>query len=159
MSANLEQFLSDLDREPETKSPKVASKSVASSKYLNEEEYRACLAACGSDRQRMFFRLLWETGLRVSELCSIRVEDARVEEQIAVVRVRGKGSKERQVRMRLELWDRARAVFSGTHYLAETAGGKPYTRHYVSGEIAKVSERAVGRRYRRMRYATVSQRG
>ena len=148
IAANLEQFLSDLDREPETKAPKVASRSVPSSKFLRETEYQSCLEACNTERQRLFFTLLWETGLRVSELCGIRIEDARGEEDIIFVRIRGKGAKERIVRLRRSLWRRTRAMFGGQRFLLETSRGNRYQRDYVTNQIATISERALGKAFR-----------
>lgn len=148
VAANLEQFLADLDREPATKAPQVATRVVSRSKYLARDQYEACLAGCGSERQRLFFTFLWQTGVRVSELCGIRLSDLRKQGEVIRIRITGKGNKERFILVRPELVAQARAVFGGATYLFETSTGRRYLKEYISSEIAKVSKRALGRAYR-----------
>jgi integrase/recombinase XerD len=69
-------------------------------KYLNREELERLLIAPPADkpaglRDRAMLQLLYATGLRVSELCSL--EMPAVERQMAVLRVTGKGNKQRLV--------------------------------------------------------------
>lgn len=40
--------------------------------FCTKEEYRAILDACGSERDRLLVRTLWETGARVSEVIALR---------------------------------------------------------------------------------------
>lgn len=40
-------------------------------KYLTRDQVQALLAACGRPRDRLLVRVLWETGVRVSELMSL----------------------------------------------------------------------------------------
>ncbi len=49
-------------------------------------------------------------------------------------------------RVTRELFAEIRAACRGEEYLFETAGGKPYRRSYVSGQIAKITQYAIGRR-------------
>ena len=69
-------------------------------KYLNHEEVDRLLQAPKEDkpagvRDRAMLELLYATGLRVSELC--RLELASVERDMGVLRVTGKGNKQRLV--------------------------------------------------------------
>jgi integrase/recombinase XerD len=69
-------------------------------KYLNKKEIDDLLAACETCkpqglRDRAMLEFLYATGLRVSELCSVRVSD--LEMNMGVVRVVGKGNKHRIV--------------------------------------------------------------
>jgi len=69
-------------------------------KYLNREELEQLIAAPPGDkpvglRDRAMLELLYATGLRVSELC--RLEMAAVEREMGVLRVTGKGNKQRIV--------------------------------------------------------------
>ncbi|MHB8244932.1 MAG: tyrosine recombinase [Acidimicrobiales bacterium] len=69
-------------------------------KALTEGEVRVLLGAVTGDdarsrRDRAVLELLYATGMRISELCGLRVTDLDIERQVA--RVFGKGSKERIV--------------------------------------------------------------
>lgn len=69
-------------------------------KFLNLEEVNAMIDAADlrkptGVRDRAMMELLYATGLRVSELCAIQVND--LESALGVVRVTGKGNKERLV--------------------------------------------------------------
>lgn len=44
-------------------------------RYLDTDEYDTLLEACSNLRDELILRLLWETGVRVSEACNIRIED------------------------------------------------------------------------------------
>jgi integrase/recombinase XerD len=145
LSVNLEQFLRDLDRETRTKAPKVNTHHVDRERYLTKDEARQVVAACRGPRQTMIIKFLWATGARVSELIGIRLGDCKKTGDTVHIRVVGKGNKERWLKISAELYDRIRSVFRGEQYLFETGHGKPYHRTYISNQIAKVTQRAVGR--------------
>ena len=58
--------------------------------YLTPDEARALIDAAENDRDRLFLRLLWETGVRVSEAVRITLGDVGRDG----IRVFGKGSVE-----------------------------------------------------------------
>jgi len=69
-------------------------------KYLNKKQVEALLSACDDSkpqgtRDRAMLEFLYATGLRVSELCRVRVSD--LERNMGFVRVVGKGNKHRIV--------------------------------------------------------------
>jgi integrase/recombinase XerD len=69
-------------------------------KYLNKKQIDDLLAACDGSkpqglRDRAMLEFLYATGLRVSELCQVRVSE--LEMSMGVVRVVGKGNKHRIV--------------------------------------------------------------
>lgn len=71
-------------------------------KFLNAEEITRLLAAPNPERpeglrDRAMLELLYASGLRVSELCSLQLSDLNLE--LGVVRVMGKGRKQRLVPM------------------------------------------------------------
>ena len=148
LSRNLDQFLTDLDREGETKAPKTQPAPIERSKFIAPDEYDRVLAACKGPRQYLLIKFLWTTGCRVSEMTGIRRSDWKLEDDRAQIRVVGKGNKERTVRIPRELFDEIRATFRGELYLFETANGRAYNRSHVSNTIAKVSKRAIGRSIR-----------
>ena len=61
--------------------------------YLTPDEAHQLVDATETERDQLFLRLLWETGVRVSEAISLRVEDVGRQG----IRVLGKGSVERVV--------------------------------------------------------------
>jgi integrase/recombinase XerD len=107
-------------------------------KFLNLEEINRMIEApdCAKPtgvRDRAMIELLYATGLRVSELCSVDVLD--LEPDLGVIRVMGKGSKERLVPVGKEALTAIRAYVDGgrgqllkgrtSRYLFVTArGGK-----------------------------------
>lgn len=148
LSANMEQFLRDLDREGATKAPTIQQVPIERGKYMDSSEYERVLSACRGDRQAMIIRFLWTTGARVSEMIGIRRSDWQIEEERVLLRVTGKGSKERVLRIPRDLFDEIRDVFRGEEWLFETGNGRPYNRTYVSNQVARVTKRAIGRSLR-----------
>ncbi len=88
-------------RIPGTVNPFLSSRTVKKGRrlpgYLTHEEIEVFLDSTGLDfaglRDKVLFELLYSTGCRVGEICSLNVVDV-VRRQ---VRVRGKGDKERMV--------------------------------------------------------------
>lgn len=81
-------------------------------KYLNTTQVEALEAAPDADkpngqRDRAMLALLYASGLRVSELCSLQMPDLNLE--MGLVRVTGKGNKERLVPMGKEAVTEIRA--------------------------------------------------
>ena len=69
--------------------------------YLTRQEVEAILESpdmttWSGQRDRMMFTLMYNTGVRVSELVSLRIGDASLESS-AAIRIQGKGRKERSV--------------------------------------------------------------
>lgn len=88
-------------RIPGTVSPFLSSRTVKKGRrlpgYLTHEEIEIFIDSTGTDfaglRDNVLFELLYSTGCRVGEICSLNVSDV-IRKQ---VRVRGKGGKERMV--------------------------------------------------------------
>ena len=88
-------------RNPEEANPFLSSRTVKKGRhlpgYLTHEEIEIFLGATGRDfaglRDRVLFELLYSTGCRVGEICSLNVSDVKRRQ----VRVQGKGNKERMV--------------------------------------------------------------
>lgn len=146
MQYQFDKMMARLDRDPDTKAPKLQKGSPGVSKKISPADYQQLLRSARSDRQRLFMQFLWSTGCRVSELTGARLDACKREGKVVVIRVLGKGSKERHIKIMADLYDRIRAEFNGGTYLFETAGGKQYRRAYVSDQVAKTAERVLGRR-------------
>jgi integrase len=141
----IDRVLHDLDHEHDTKAPKTNGSAVTRDKYLTLEEYRQLLAQVKSDRQYCFLQFLWSTGARVSELTGAELRRCDVDETVVRITVRGKGSKERILKVRRDLYNRIRETFRGETYLFETQTGKPYQRDYISHQVQKIGKR-IGKR-------------
>ena len=61
--------------------------------YLTPDEAHKLIDATENERDRLFLRTLWETGIRISEAIRIRLEDVARDG----VRVQGKGNVERVI--------------------------------------------------------------
>jgi len=75
------------------KTPKIQKKLPV---VLTKDEIRRLLAAMTHEKSRLLVKLLYASGLRISECLSLRVEDLELEQRIAWVRG-GKGGKDRMV--------------------------------------------------------------
>jgi integrase len=67
--------------------------------YLTPQEAHALMEAVDNERDRLLLKLLWETGLRISEAVKLRLEDVSRDG----MRVLGKGNKERVVFVQQDL--------------------------------------------------------
>jgi integrase/recombinase XerD len=130
----------EIDRDP-TEFLALPKQWATLPKYLNREEIERLLNAPPMDkpaglRDRAMLELLYATGLRVSELC--KLERASVDGQFAVLRVTGKGNKQRLVpfgesaREAIDRWlvDGRPAILKGraSRFLFVTARGGAMTR-------------------------------
>ena len=77
---------------PRIDRPRVKEKEL---RYLKHSQVIRLLRSVHDTRDRLIIRLIYATGVRVSELCAIQVEDIDIDDQ--VIRVRGKGGKIRMV--------------------------------------------------------------
>jgi integrase/recombinase XerD len=117
---------------------------------VTDAEYRAMLEAAPVDRDRLVVQLLWETGLRASELLQLRIGDVVRHDGRWFLRVlaprRGGGAKDsrerfvplpraRELRRYLD-GPRSRLEAASDHIFLSrrrAAGGGPYERLTVSG--------------------------
>ena len=135
--AKIDRFLDELDTGP-TRVPKHNPENIGKDKYLSTAEIDRLKEGCRSERQRLFIRFLLATGCRVAELTGIRNHDCRVQGELIVIRVVGKGRKERHVKLPIGLYREIQTCFAGTQWLFETGGQKPYLARYITGQIAKL---------------------
>lgn len=77
---------------PRVDRPKVKEQEL---RYLKHSQVIRLLNTIPEPRDRLIVRIIYATGVRVSELCSINVEDIDLDDQ--TIRVKGKGGKIRVV--------------------------------------------------------------
>jgi integrase/recombinase XerD len=116
--------------------------------FLSREEVQAIQEAPNPDswsgqRDRIMFRLFYNTGARVSEIVGLRVSDISLD-QGPRVRIRGKGRKERSI----PLWKSTAIALrqwldridqSPTSPLLPNAFGKPMSRSGVESRLKKAA--------------------
>lgn len=129
------------------KKPKVTRKLIPT---FTAAQMDAMLQACGSDfigcRDRTIIYVLFDCGLRVSELCGIRLHD--IEWSNHTIRVTGKGSKERIVRfgegsaVALQIYLAEREQVATTPMIFVTRHGQGMNRQGVYRALKACGERA-----------------
>jgi site-specific recombinase XerD len=72
--------------------PKIKEKELL---YLKHNQVMKLIESIPDDKDRLIIRLIYATGVRVSELCAINIEDIDMEDH--TIRVKGKGGKIRTV--------------------------------------------------------------
>lgn len=77
---------------PRVDRPKVKDKEL---KYLKHSQVMRLLKSIPDDRDRLMIRIIYATGVRVSELCTMNIEDVDFDD--LMIRVHGKGGKIRMV--------------------------------------------------------------
>lgn len=103
----------------------------------------------------LMVRFLAGTGVRITEMLSIRISDLLPEsENLVVVRVLGKNAKERCIHVKAEFMKHVQAHFRGDEFLFEHHG-RQFNRISVTNRIKHESLRVLGREIsaRQLRYA------
>ncbi len=102
---------------------------------LSSHEYEAMLSAADGERERLMLMLLGSTGMRISELSSLRVED--INWQRGEIRIIGKGDKERRLTPAVEVLNRLHA-FCGMFGSGSPFVSKYYRRPLSANGIRKL---------------------
>lgn len=137
------------------------SRAVSRDRSLTRDETSSLLRTDKlPERTYLMVKAFLVTGLRISELCSIRLSDL----QVALggryrVRIFGKGGKERHVDLPRDLVSDVRRVFAGKTWFFETSdGGKrgaDQLRKDISGRCSPIVGRHVTPHMFRHTYATL----
>ncbi|MEM4638360.1 MAG: tyrosine-type recombinase/integrase [Thermofilum sp.] len=107
-------------------------------RYLEPDEVARMAGSCSNLRDRLILLLLYTTGLRVSELVSLKRDDIDLERR--AIRVRGKGGKERIV-----FFPESLASILG-NYLSSLGDGSEYVFPSSSGHIHYTTVERIVRR-------------
>ena len=154
-----------------TKAPTKQDQGVDAERCCSPAEMQALMAGARSERQQMFMKFLWSTGVRIAELLAIEIKDCKPFKDRVFVQLHGKGKKERRIWITRDLYRELRDFFGNKHwlekrqvekmvsgksiaiteeidhnYLFKTSTGKSYSRNYISDQIAKLAEHVLGRR-------------
>jgi site-specific recombinase XerD len=108
--------------------------------FLTKDEYQALLSACAQDtelgrRDHLMLLLLYNTGVRVSELVGIKVQDIMMYANglPSYIRVHGKGRKERDV----PLWKSTAAFLRKFLELHVTSNNAKLFANRTNGELTR----------------------
>lgn len=144
----LESALGRLDKEPDTKAPKINQAGIDEDRIITEKEYHDLINGARSERQRLFIRFLFGTGARVSEALGVLKKDVKKSGHWYKIKVMGKGKKERVLVVPEELVNDIRAVCTveESPFLFHTTTGRAYSRCYVSAQIMKLGWDILGKR-------------
>ncbi len=115
-----------------------ANHAIYKDKYLTIEEVKELMSLC-PPRIACAVEFLFKTGLRISELLNIRLQDIEVS-HTARIRVIGKGSKLRFVFIDKEFYYRLIHLYDPKVYLFESSGHKPLHRVNISDAITKYGQ-------------------
>ena len=109
---------------------------------------RARLIAALPLRVRLIARFLYATAARVTEGLKVRLTDLKDDGDRVLLRFHGKGCKERWVRIPVSLFEEIEGEYGkkGRVYLFESHYGGPFSRQYVTREIARAARRVLNRR-------------
>jgi integrase len=141
--AALQEALAQVDHD--VPAPRIQSAPVEANRTINRGEYDA-LRAKASKRDRLWLAFLWQSGTRISEATGVLLDQCEELGPTVRLRIWGKGSKERFIRIRSGLFAAIRQEFDGKTYLFETSGGKRFSRTYVSARIRKLTLAVLGRK-------------
>ena len=92
----------------------------------------------------LIMEFLLYTGARISEALRVENSDVKVQKESVIVRLRGKGDKERFVYLVREVYNQIRVEFNGQKYLFEH-NGRPYNRVATTNRIREVSMKLIGK--------------
>jgi len=102
-------------------------------KVISDEQERYLLSGCRSIRDKAIIRFMVNTGVRVSELCSIKLSDLDLNNKC--ITIIGKGNKERIVTLNSEVISALSEYISGkryqSDYLFSAKGGNRLSRYAV----------------------------
>ena len=124
---------------------KIELRPASARTVLRAEEARTLVGKTKDGTIRLMVSFLVRTGVRVSEMLALRLDDlAKTPDGLVRVRVRGSAGKERIITMKNDLVEKVRTHFNGAVYLFEHHG-RPYSRISVTNRIKIESLKILGR--------------
>ena len=132
---------------------KIQYQGIPQDKILSPEEIRSLIdyTAPAQTHISLMLRFLWQTGCRVSEMLAVRLGDLKDAGKVYNIKLRGKGGKERTVRVSTQLANEIRTCgwFHQTEYLFQSPYRNtaiPYDRSYVSMRISRAAKLLLNRK-------------
>jgi integrase/recombinase XerD len=124
---------------------KINLLSIPARKVLSVDEARTLVGETRDRTIRLMVTFLVRTGVRVSEMLGLKLDDLSVTKgELVKVRVLGKGGRERVIYVKKDFMKQVTDHFKGTVYLFEH-GGRRYNRVSVTNRIKHESLKILGR--------------
>jgi integrase/recombinase XerD len=119
----------------------VKVKPVRKQEYLTQDEMNVFITACRNDKQRALFTMMFDTGMRYSEVVNIKIKDITEQiyedtgEHFYVIDILGKGDKHRLIGVS------ARCMYLVQQYLKnEHPDPRPDNYLFVTKENTKIAD-------------------
>ncbi len=117
---------------------------------LNKEQTLKILNAISNSKHKMMIRLMYASGIRVSELLNLKSKDIDIERNVLVVR-QGKGAKDKITIFPKKMEKELLAYLlkeSPKNYFFESNRNKKYSQKTIEKIIEKASKKAIQRKIR-----------
>src|SRR5208337_5213084 len=116
-------------------------KKAVTTDYLTFEQIETLVKTCKSKEMQLVIWSLFWSGARITELLNIKLNDCRVNGTV-IIRIVGKGSKEREVYLPHHLFKKIRATFAHCKvYLFETKNNTQFNKNNISEYIRRAGKR------------------
>jgi integrase/recombinase XerD len=115
-------------------------RAIKRDEYLSKEQIQNLLQIA-PDQKRLIIDFLFRTGVRISEMIDIKLSDISINGKVKI-KIVGKGKKEREVYITVELFNNLREIFKGKTYLFETRSAKQFNRQNLFKELKRIGKRA-----------------
>lgn len=139
-AASLKFFYSEILKK-EFGQVKMPKKDKTLPEVLTKEEVKNLIDSTDNEKSRLIVSFLYSTGLRVSELVNLKVEDINFEEGTGWVR-RGKGAKDRIFNVSKGLIGELKTYLEGREYKYIFSKEKPLTTRNIQKIICGTKKRA-----------------
>ena len=121
------------------KTPKMGRKLPV---VLSKSEIKQLLQACSHKKSRLLIKLLYSSGMRISECLNLRVKDLELDEKIAWVRS-GKGGKDRMVILSQDVVNELRSFLDlNQEYVFSGRNGCPLTARSAQQVLKNAAKKA-----------------
>lgn len=120
----------------------IPKKELKLPNYLTQHQLKSLYEAAQGARERLVVSLLYSTGIRVTELCNIRVDDI----QDDTLLIHGKGARERQVYLDTQAVEDINTYLKNrerrSEYLFDSAKGGHLYKSSIEKIIARIGRRS-----------------
>jgi integrase/recombinase XerD len=125
------------------RSPKI--KRTLAERILPEPQVHRLLALEPNTRNRVLLRLLYATGVRVSEICSLKWRDVQPRGETGQITIFGKGGKTRTVLLSTDTWRELIAIRNDADYETPVFASRKGRRHLHPSQAWRIVRSAAKR--------------
>jgi len=115
------------------------SKKITDKDYLTYQQIQD-LKKVSTKKLSLIIDFLFQTGCRISEMINCRIDEINTN-GVAIIKVLGKGNKQRIVYCELDLIEKIKNEFRGKYYLFETKSDKQYNRQNLLKELKRTGKK------------------